>query len=120
MNRRKRRLYELARQDRQRFEALDRPTGRFPSVTDPIESAVHRIRNEFYCALAAGCDVEQAFQAHYERAKAACEHYNKAQEAAYKRKVWNPTHIGFFSPDEAWQRLRHAVRMYKVICDDQA
>src|SRR4030042_714771 len=54
MNQRKRRLYDLARQDRQRFEALDRPTGRIPSVTDPIESQVLRIRNEFYCALAAG------------------------------------------------------------------
>ncbi len=114
------RLHDLARRDRQRFEGLERQSDRIPSVTDPIEAEVLRCRNALYCTLAAGViDVEVAFQTHYERAKAACEHYNKAQERRIGKKSWHDTHTGYFSPDEAWQRLRHAVRMYKAICNDQ-
>lgn len=108
----KERLYELARQDRQWFETLERPSGRTPSVADPIEATVLRIRNALYCALAAGAGLEAAFADHYEQARVACERYNAAQEAA-THKSWHNTDTGYFSPDEAWQRLRHAVKMYQ-------
>lgn len=59
---------------------------------------------------------EQAFQTHYERAKTACEAFNAKQETILsKRRSWHNTDTGHFSPEEAWQRLRHTVRMYQKI-----
>lgn len=108
------RLYELARRDRQISETLYRHGTRFHSVNDPIEAEIYRIRCELYCALATGEDAEQAFQTHYERAKVACEQFNAKQDAAlWRRRSWHNTDTGHFSPDEAWQRLRHALKIYQ-------
>jgi hypothetical protein len=112
LNTRRRRLYELAAADRQRSTVLYEHGNRWHSATDPIEAEVLRIRCELYSTLAQGCDVEQAFQASYERAKAVCERYNAAQERRM-RASWHPTDSGHFSADEAWTRLRHAVQMYR-------
>jgi len=92
---------------------LYRHGAQFHSVNDPIEAEIYRIRCELYNALAADADAEQAFQEHYGRAKAACEQFNARQTAMHKRRGWHDTDSGFFSPDEAWQRLRHAVRIYQ-------
>jgi hypothetical protein len=112
VNRQRRTLYALAADDRQRAHTLSAYGGRWHSVTDPAEAEVLRIRCELYSTLAQGCDVEQAFQASYERAKAVCERYNAAQERRM-RASWHPTDSGHFSADEAWTRLRHAVQMYR-------
>jgi hypothetical protein len=112
VNQRRRTLYALAADDRQRAHTLSAYGGRWHSVTDPAEAEVLRIRCELYSTLAQGCDVEQAFQASYERAKAVCERYNAAQERRM-RASWHPTDSGHFSADEAWTRLRHAVQMYR-------
>lgn len=116
INRRRRALHDLALRDRAMWERLSQWGNRFRSVNDPIEAEVYRIRCELYCALASGVDTKQAFQAHYGRAKAACEAFNAKQEAILnKRRTWHNTDTGHFSPDEAWQRLRHAVRMYQQL-----
>jgi hypothetical protein len=112
---RKEALYELARRDRQMSETLYRHDNRFHGVNDPIEAEVYCIRCELYCALADGADAEVVFQSHYDRAKAACEQFNVRQEAAMRRRSWHETDTGYFSPDEAWQRLRHAIRTYDQI-----
>lgn len=109
------RIYELAARDRQMSETLYSWGNRFHSVNDPIEAEIYRIRCELYCALVAeGTDKEQAFEAHYERAKAACEQFNARQATRLKRS-WHPTDAGHFSPEAAWQWLRHAVRMYERV-----
>ena len=115
INRRRRALHELARQDRLMWERLNTWGNRFRSVNDPIEAEVYRLRCELYNALAAGADVERAFERHYEQAEAACERFNAGQEARMSKRDWHPTHIGHYSPEAAWQRLRHAVRMYQEI-----
>lgn len=110
------RLHELAGRDRRMYESLSTHGQRFHSVNDPIDAEVYHIRCELYCALAAGADAEQAFQAHYDRAKVACEQFNAKQEAILnKRRSWHNTDTGHLSPDAAWQRLRHAVRMYQSL-----
>lgn len=94
------------------WERLSQWGNRFHSVNDPIEAEIYHIRCELYCALAAGADVEQTFKRHYERAQAACERFNTKQAVGLKRS-WHPTGAGYFSPDAAWQRLRHAIRTYQ-------
>lgn len=116
INRQRRALHELAQRDRELWERLSTWGDRFHNANDPIEAEVYRIRCELYCALAAGAYVEHAFERHYERAKAACEAFNAKQEAVLnKRRSWHNTDTGHFSPEAAWQRLRHAVRMYQKI-----
>lgn len=114
INKRRRALYDLARRDRVMWERLSQWGNRFHSVNDPIEAEVYRLRCELYCALAAGADVEQTFACHYERARVVCERFNAKQTTGLKRS-WHPTDAGYFSPDAAWQHLRHAVRMYQQI-----
>jgi hypothetical protein len=117
LNRRRRALCALAASDRQRSNTLYARGARWHSVSDPVEAEVLRLRCELYCALAQGHDAEQAFQAHYERARVACEAFNAQQEAALKqRRSWHNTDIGYFSADEAWTRLRHAITMYRRLC----
>ncbi len=115
INKIRRAMHEQARRDREMWEKLSQWGDRFHSVNDPIEAEIYHIRCDLYNALAAGAYAEHAFERHYGRARAACERFNAKQEAAMKRKTWHDTDIGHFSPDEAWQRLRHAVRMYERV-----
>ena len=118
LNQRRRRLYDLAARDRQMSNTLYTHGARWQSVTDPIQAEIYRIRCELYCALVKTCDPEAAFQAHYARAAASCERYNTAQAEQHKgRKSWHMTDVGYFSPDAAWQQLRHAIRMYQTIVE---
>ena len=112
------RMYDLARHDREMSIRLYSWGDRFHSVNDPIEAEIYRIRCELYCALAAGVeDVEAVFTAHYDRARAACERFNAKQEVLLLKKSWHPTTTGYFSIDEAWQRLRHAIGMHKQMSE---
>lgn len=107
----KERLYALARDDRSMAEMFERGTGRLSSVNDPIDAELYRLRNALYCALATGAEPEAAFQEHYARAAAACERFN-AKQGQGDGRTWHPTASGYCAPEAAWQRLRHAIRLY--------
>jgi hypothetical protein len=110
------RLYELARQDRQRSTTLYAHGNRWHSVTDPIDAEIYRIRCELYCALAQGAEPENAFESHYAQAKTAVEKFNARQAELFKP-GWRTGITGYMGVDEAWQRLRHAIRIHKSLVD---
>lgn len=123
INQQRRALHALARQDLDMWTRLNGPAERrivFSSVMDAIMAEMHWIRRELYCDIAKGVYVEHAFEARHRQAEATCQRWNERQEELqkqwYRKKEparWGTPPFGHYS--DAYQFLRHAVRMHQQI-----